>query len=126
MGANMTDEDRAKISIAMTSLLEATKAKNNLSRALLAFTHHAKDGAPLDADPVVAQIDEAIAELGKAIDEAKVFRNFVRDDRSRNMKDRARMYARDPWRHRDIYGELPRHQRDPQDIINSTLGRKAG
>lgn len=122
----MTDEDRAKISIGMTSLLEATKAKNNISRALLAFTHHLKEGTPLDADAVLAQIDEAMADLGKAIDEAKVFRNFVRDDRSVGVKGRARVYGRDPWRHRDIYGELPRHHRDPKDIIAATLGRRPG
>jgi len=125
MGAIMTDEDKAKMSIAMTSLLEATKAKNNLSRALVAFAHHAKDGTPLDVNTVLAQIDEAMAELAKAIDEAKVFRNFVRDDRSAAIKGRARVYSRDPWRHRDVYGgDFPRHHRDPKDVIASTLGRK--
>ena len=122
----MTDEDQAKLSIGMTSLLEATKAKNNLSRALLAFTHHTKEGTPLDVDTVLAQIDEATADLAKAIDEAKVFRNFVRDDRSASAKNRGRAYARDPWHHRDMWGETPRHHRDPKDIIAATLGRKSG
>lgn len=121
----MEDDDKARLSIVLTSVLHATTAKNHLCKVAIAFTESTRSGAPLDAETALAQIDNALTEFTKAIEEAKVFRNIVRDDRSQSIKSAARAHARDPWRYRDVWGrDLPRDQRDPQDVIDRMLNRE--
>jgi hypothetical protein len=121
----MREDDQARLAIALTSVLRATEAKNHLCKAAIAFTQSAKNGTPLDVETTLARIDEALNKFAEAMEEARVFRNIVRDDRSKHVKDMARIHARDPWRYRDLRGqELPRHQRDPQAIIDRMLNRE--
>lgn len=120
----MNDEDRVRLSIVLSSIVDITHAKNNLMKASIAFMKSVKEGVPMDEAATLALIDEALSKIETAIEEAKVFRNIVRDERKPSIKNMAQRHARNPHL-RDTFGEMPRHYRDPQDIINRAIKRPA-
>jgi hypothetical protein len=120
----LQDDDKARLSVILTAIVRVTEAKHALTKASIAFMESVKGGQPLDAAAALALLDEAVQKCADAADEAKVFRNIVKNERSPSIRNAARSYARNPDHYRNVWGrDLPRHQRDPQDIINRTLGR---
>lgn len=109
----MDNETKAKLSVVLTALLEATRAKNNLSKAALAL------GQGGDVEAIIGLMEAAFGDLEKAVEEARVFRNMLRDDRSKAVKNRQQWAKRGPSSLTPYHSdrEMPRSEQDPKDVL---------
>lgn len=109
----MDNETKAKLSVVLTALLEATRAKNNLSKAALAL------GQGGDVEETIKLVEEAFNDLAKATEEAKLFRNMLRDDRPKAVKNRQQWAKRGPSSLTPYHSdrEMPRSEQDPKDVL---------
>lgn len=87
----MDDVTKAKITLGLMAAEEAAKANNMFLKAILALAKAEREGQTIDQETTLAALDEAITRLGSAIDSARAFRNQIKDGRSRNMMNVARI-----------------------------------
>lgn len=110
----MDDEKKAVLAVGLTAMLEVSRAKLNMSESFLAF---GKEG---DIDEAIAKVEAAFANLAKASEEMRVFRNMLRDDRPKRTKEKERAvrkgYGYTMYGVNDVRG-LPRSERDPKELI---------
>lgn len=107
-------EDEARLSVLLTAMLEGVRAKNEIAQAAISFVAAAKSSQPQDADKLLAHIDAALEFYAKAVEEARLFRHLIRDERKPLIRHRARdQYQR---------STMSRLQHDPKDIVRGILG----
>lgn len=114
----MEKEMKAKVYLALTAMLEVTKAKNHMSKALLAYANGTGD-----AESIIKELDAFFEAVDKAKEEGAVFRNVVRDDRPKHIKTTQRMAKRGSLGFNGVYSDrdLPRSQQDPKDIMDRII-----
>jgi hypothetical protein len=103
----ITPEQEAKLCLALTTMLKATEAKLATMKASLALM----ENKPVEE--ALAHLDEAVEAMHRGIEEAKVFRNVLRDDRPRHVLNKVRTEMR-------LFGDerrIPRHERDPAKLL---------
>jgi hypothetical protein len=98
--SKITDESKAKLSVILTGILKITEAKNELMKVAL---ESMKDDRTMTDSEMVTAINHAMALMDAGAVEVTIFRNMIRDDRSKWVK---RQKLRD-WR------DAPREDRDP-------------
>lgn len=114
----LAPETEAKLSVLLTGMLSATKALNEVKTVATGFLAEATGKQSLDLPAAIAQLDELMTQLQKAIGEIKMFRHLLRDDRS----PRTKRIARKPGSY--LHAALEPHDRDPQEIISRMLANK--
>lgn len=78
--SSISKEQKAMLAIGLKAVLDVSTAKKDVMETLLSVAGRSNEDL-LSEDEMVAKINEAINHLHNGIEELKIFRNIIRDDR---------------------------------------------
>lgn len=110
--SSISKEQKAMLAIGLKAVLDVSTAKKDVMETLLSVAGRSNEDL-LSEDEMVAKINEAINHLHNGIEELKIFRNMIRDDRPNFQK------RQDVFQNRNR--NRPRVERNPRDILTQII-----
>ena len=111
-----SQEFEAMLSVVLTGMMEEGKARMNVVNGFAGRELKQKE---FDENAALVMLDEAVVEMERAIEEVKIFRNMLRDERPKAARSRA--FWSDHYYGSDR--DIKRSERDPKKMLAAIVAR---